>query len=266
MINRKIFLICFFVFCLLIFFSLLCAWTLDEGHVSTITNLGAEVYMILRFPTHTLIPRFFVESGSNAIFISGLVVNAGFYALVTERLYTWIGKRRRARMKGKPILIFIILLSVGTARAQKASIHARLVDSSAATPSGYLYEVEIKNDSFPRYWVQDTAFIKAHYGYNGWAHFYIILSKKVNGTYISYEKFKRHPGDVFSPDSCFDHCCSCIFLQPGESVKMILPLLAPYNIEKGDYQMEVTIAAPPSECNSCEQIGEIYTDLYFRIL
>jgi hypothetical protein len=164
------------------------------------------------------------------------------------------------------VLLIIILLGMDRTYAQKASIHARLVDSSAATPSGYLFEVEIKNDSFPSYWLQDTAFIRAHYGSLGVSHLYTILVRKVNREYKSYDKWKRHPGDVFFNDSCFDNCCNCIFLRAGESVKMNLPLLAPYNMEKGEYKMEVVISAPEKSCNYCEQLDEFSTYVYFRIL
>jgi hypothetical protein len=163
-------------------------------------------------------------------------------------------------------LFFPFLLMMGAIHAQKASIHVRLVDSSTAMPSGYLFEVEIKNDSFPSYWLQDTAFIRAYYGSHGVSHLYTILLRKVNGEYKSYDKWKRRPGDAFTNDSCYDNCCNCIFLKTGESVKMNLPLLAPYNMEKGDYEIEVVISAPEKSCNYCEQLYEIHTDVYFRVL
>ena len=61
--------------------------------------------------------------------------------------------------------------------AQKASLHIRLVDSSAKSPSDYIFELEIRNDSFPKYWVEDTVTMRKDVLGYPLGLFYIIVSK-----------------------------------------------------------------------------------------
>ncbi len=166
-------------------------------------------------------------------------------------------------MKQKILCLCWLLFIAATASSQKASIHVRLLDSTAADYSSRIFEVEIKNDSFPGYWVQDIAFIRRNLETPTSALLYVVLQKK--GERFSYSKEKRHQGDAFSLDSYFMNCCNCIYLKKGESIKINLPLLDRYILEKGDYSMSVMVAPPMNSCDRCEQFGEIHTKYYFKV-
>lgn len=161
----------------------------------------------------------------------------------------------------------IILVIISPISAQKASMHVKLLDSSFASHSDFIFEIEVKNDSFPTYWIQDTALLRARFGYPPSDLLYVILEKKVGGKYRSYERLKQHLGDNFLMDSCVRYCCNCIYIGKGQTIRLRMPLLSNYILEKGQYKMEVTLGPPLESCNNCDQIklGEIFTDFYFKI-
>lgn len=169
-------------------------------------------------------------------------------------------------MKLGIVWLWFILIAFGPAHAQKASLHVRLVDSSFTTWSDYVFQVEIRNDSFPSYLIQDTAKLRAQVNYTGTGLMYVVLEKKVAGTYKSFEKVKHRVGD-FNSDTCMYHCCNCLCLRKGELIKLNLPLLENYILEPGEYKMETTLGPPLELCHDCEEIhlGEIYTDYYFKV-
>jgi hypothetical protein len=53
-------------------------------------TLFTKLYLVLRFPSHTLFWSIF-SNGSTALFFAGLIVNCCFYALLTERIF-WLIK------------------------------------------------------------------------------------------------------------------------------------------------------------------------------
>src|SRR5580658_4673012 len=134
-------------------------------------------------------------------------------------------------MKRVIVSLSTILIIISPSYAQKASLHVKLLDSSFASHSDFVFEVEIRNDSFLTYWIQDTAILRARLDYPPSDLLHAILEKKVDGKYKSYERLKRHPGDNFSMDSCVRFCCKCIFLSKGQALKLSLPLLSNYILE-----------------------------------
>jgi hypothetical protein len=156
---------------------------------------------------------------------------------------------------------FLILLNSNSADAQKASIHIRLVDSSSASASDYIFELEVRNNRFDKYWVEDTAQMRTDVMGYPLGLFNIRVSKYGNDGLRMYENLKKHQGDRLSlVDSCETLCCNCVVLEKKQSVKIKLPLLTNYNLEKGHYIIEVAVHPPAEVCHLCDQMREIYTE------
>ena len=54
-------------------------------------------------------------------------------------------------------------------------------------------------------------------------------------------------------------------LEKKRSVKIKLPLLTNYNLEKGHYNIEVALHPPAGVCHLCDQMKEIYADFDFWV-
>src|ERR1700748_1635639 len=162
-------------------------------------------------------------------------------------------------------LSLLILFFFSNGYSQKATITAKLLDSSFHDASKFNFQIEIKNIGFDKYWIQDTSFLKTHLEYPFENLIYPYMEKEINGVYKIYEKHKHRPGYGLR-DECLDSCCNCIFLQKGEGLKMNLPTLKCYNMETGQYRMQIMIAPPLMSCHACEQGQEIYSEfLYFTV-
>lgn len=63
------------------------AWALDEGTAgdSILAIILSKLFLILRFPTHTLFWSTFSNSGTGLYFI-GLILNCIFYGFIVERI------------------------------------------------------------------------------------------------------------------------------------------------------------------------------------
>jgi hypothetical protein len=85
--NKKVFIIATIAFGLLLIPSFLAAFGKDEGTLpeSSFWMLFAQLFEILRFPTHTLLWSIFSNNGV-LVFFSGLLINCSFYGVLTERL------------------------------------------------------------------------------------------------------------------------------------------------------------------------------------
>jgi hypothetical protein len=90
-INIAALTISFFAICLLTVVSFLGACAYDEGTMSS--SILSNLFKIFRFPTHTLFWDFFNQTATT--FYLGLLLNAIFYAFVTERLFSFL-KRQKA--------------------------------------------------------------------------------------------------------------------------------------------------------------------------
>jgi hypothetical protein len=169
-------------------------------------------------------------------------------------------------MKKEILSLWCILILVIPIRAQKASLNVKLVDSSFASYSDFIFQVEVRNDSFPSYFIQDTVLLRKLLPYHE-GLLYVLLAKNVGGQYKPYEKVKRHSGDPIPGDSCRVYCCNCIFLSKGQTIKLRLPLLSNFNLENGEYELYVMLDPPMESCDDCDEIqfGEIYTQYYFRV-
>jgi hypothetical protein len=168
------------------------------------------------------------------------------------------------KMKWCFVVLFAIVLTPIWAKAQKASLHVRLIDSSATSPSDYVFELEVKNDSFPKYWVEDTATMKRDVMGNPLGLFYIVVTKY--GKEGTYERRKVHEGDnIPSLDSCLKNCCNCEILEKKQAFKINLKLVENYIFEKGHYTIYVNMHPPMEVCNLCEQQEEIYSGYDFWV-
>jgi hypothetical protein len=96
-INIPVLLVFLGLVCLLVVISFLAVVENSEGHATSTTLLMEKLFMVLRFPILTLMLPFIREGWALPYLIfMALFVNAILYALLIERLCTWIfGKRRR---------------------------------------------------------------------------------------------------------------------------------------------------------------------------
>lgn len=70
--------------------SFFAAWAEDEGTLGSnfIWRLFAKLFLILRFPTHTLLWTFF-SNGGFFVYLAGLLINCLFYAFLFERFISF---------------------------------------------------------------------------------------------------------------------------------------------------------------------------------
>lgn len=89
--SRSTFIISTIVFGLLVVPSFLAACAEDEGTLGTniIWLTFAKLFIVLRFPTHTLLLTIITSGGAKFYFV-GLFINCLFYGLLTERLFSLI--------------------------------------------------------------------------------------------------------------------------------------------------------------------------------
>lgn len=149
---------------------------------------------------------------------------------------------------------------------QKASIHIKLIDKTPSNPSDFVFEIEINNNRFENYWVQDTAFLKEELVNPSYNLIYPFIWKKdQGGIYKLYDNLKRMPG-VGTSSKWQDSCYNCIYLKKGESLKINLKVLQCCTIEKGQYRLQVAIRPPLFSCNGCDQLQELSSDyIYFDV-
>jgi hypothetical protein len=167
-------------------------------------------------------------------------------------------------MKTCFLAFFILATSIHCANAQKASLHVRLLDSSAASPSDYIFELEIRNDSFPKYWVEDTATMRRDVLGHPLGLFNVIVTKY--GKEGTYDSVKVHRGDAVPIiDSCLQNCCNCEILERKQAFRIKLPLVKNYLFAKGHYVIYVTLHPPVGVCDGCEQQEEINTDFHLWV-
>lgn len=93
--NKRIFKRSIIIVGILLFFSFLAAWQIDEGWTSSgvgpVTSALSKLFYILRFPTHTLFWIFF--SSSAFLFFLGLFINCIFYGFIIERIISFFPKK-----------------------------------------------------------------------------------------------------------------------------------------------------------------------------
>ena len=85
------------IFFVLIIPSFLAAWAEDEGTIgnNSVWLFFADLFYVLRFPTHTLM-WYFIGLGGPITYFGGLLVNSIFYGLLIERLIFLARKWRRS--------------------------------------------------------------------------------------------------------------------------------------------------------------------------
>lgn len=82
--------ISFFAIGVLTIVSFIGAYAYDEGTIKS--TILPSLFKVFRFPTHILFWDFFNRTAT--IFYAGLLLNTVFYALLTERLFSFLkGKK-----------------------------------------------------------------------------------------------------------------------------------------------------------------------------
>ena len=86
-----LFILCNIVLAVITFFSFNEAYARDErkfGHTDS-SNLLADFFYVMRFPTHTIFPAL---TRTPLYFALGLIINCMFYSLIIERLVFYVVK------------------------------------------------------------------------------------------------------------------------------------------------------------------------------
>lgn len=91
--NKTVFLLGIGVFSLLMIPSFIAAAAQDEGTLgnSLLGQSLCNLFLILRFPTHTLLWPV-IGLGGFVFYFVGLFTNCMFYALIVERLFYYYGQ------------------------------------------------------------------------------------------------------------------------------------------------------------------------------
>ena len=100
-INFRLFSVVTVLLAILTYFSFMAAYDADERKPATrgLTRLLSEMFNILRFPTHVLLPSY---TKTSLYFALGLVVNCFFYSLIIERtVYIIFHKRHVEEDQGQ---------------------------------------------------------------------------------------------------------------------------------------------------------------------
>jgi hypothetical protein len=95
-VNIKFLCIALVVFGVLTYISFLGAFSYDDGHRGSIDEVLYDLFLVMRFPTHTLLWGFISKDSVMALaFPVGLIVNVFFYALVSERIFSLFIRKKR---------------------------------------------------------------------------------------------------------------------------------------------------------------------------
>ena len=87
--NTQIFIISTGLFAVLLIPGFIATWAAEEGTMGTSMAgfIFSRVFMLLRFPTHTLLWSFFSGNGP-WIYFAGLLINCALFAVITERIFS----------------------------------------------------------------------------------------------------------------------------------------------------------------------------------
>jgi hypothetical protein len=90
-INWSICMLATLAWTILLIPSFLAAFGEDEGTLpkDSFWTIFAQLFYVMRFPTHTLFWDFIINSSATSYF-AGLFINCLFYGLLTERFYSFI--------------------------------------------------------------------------------------------------------------------------------------------------------------------------------
>jgi hypothetical protein len=140
----------------------------------------------------------------------------------------------------------------------KATITAKLIDSSSVSSEQWVFLVTIKNVGFDKYWIEDTIGLEAQIERGYRTSIYSFIWRKVNGKYVLFEEYKHLP-DVLDEGKCYN----CIYLDRGQSISLKLKLLNCCRMRGGEYRIEVNAHPPIMSCDDCPQLGEIESDYFY---
>jgi len=162
----------------------------------------------------------------------------------------------------KIIYLAISFLYINSIYSQKAKIFLGVKDSLTSSPSDVIFQMEIKNVSFDKYWVQDTSFLRSNIEVPNQNLIHPYIEKSENGRYKSYSA-EKYGSNSAEREKYLDTCYNCIYLNKGESLKMNLPILSCCRLEKGMYRISVSLSPPLYSCNLCSQLTEITSNYVY---
>ncbi|MDF2189538.1 hypothetical protein [Paraflavitalea sp. CAU 1676] len=139
-------------------------------------------------------------------------------------------------VRGILIILFFFIACVGHAQPVTIQISKQGKDDSTGKA---LFSVSIKNNSFQKFHVQDTAILQQYAGspINSIAP---RFEKKEKDTYEFFPGVDGVPG-LPVPDPCINACCTCSSLKKGEQLQFNLDLLSCCTLKKGDYRVKVLL-------------------------
>lgn len=94
--NSRLFIVLSILMVALTFFSFMSAFARDEGTLghSRLRGLFADLFNVLRFPTHALLPGITKDP---LYFSLGLLINCLLYSFIVERIFSLVFMGRAAR-------------------------------------------------------------------------------------------------------------------------------------------------------------------------
>ena len=163
------------------------------------------------------------------------------------------------------IILFGIIASTNSFCQTKVQVSIAFSSRNIKDVDQSHFKVEVINNGFDRYWVQDTSYLAAHVESPLSSFIHPIVWRKIDGKYKVYMNLKYRLHAL--PSKCADSCCNCIIVPKGDSLKFTLDLLkCCRRFEKGEYKMQAYLRAPTDMCNACEQIIELESNfLYFTV-
>jgi hypothetical protein len=140
-------------------------------------------------------------------------------------------------MTTKGILSILLFLLTHVTLSQPVTIQISHLGKDDSTGKA-LFRIVIKNNSFEKYHVQDTAILQKL----GFSNHSVVpfIDKKENGIYDFFSGFCGIPG-VGLPDPCLHNCCTCMSLKKGEQIQFNLDLLSCDPVAKGDFRVKVIL-------------------------
>lgn len=163
--------------------------------------------------------------------------------------------------------LFGFLLLGQSAYSQNATIQIALKDSILTDSSNCPIVIVVTNKGFPKYWVQDTNYIKTRVDDDDIHSMPTYLERKQDGKYMDYNGRRRFIASRSGMDSCFWKCCNCIILKKGKELRFKIALLKNTHLVAGEYRMQVSLIPPKGDCTICEEGREIWSNVvYFTVL
>ena len=171
----------------------------------------------------------------------------------------------------KSVIYILPILIIHIAYGQPDITYGQQVDIKIKADRQYsneasdiIFNVQVKNNSFNKYYIQDTSYIQKATDIPAANYVWPYIEKKQKGKYTPGDFYRSNAS--LAPDSCGFYCCNCLLLRKGESIQFNVDFLSPYKLEKGEYRVFVTLHAPSSPATESGVYTEFKSNyVYFTI-